>query len=559
MKETEELTSAIRGALAGLQIPAGDFSVGVTDDATYGDFASNVAFVVASVTGATPIEEAQRILPYIQLPPYIETATVAKPGYINFSFARDYFSSTIRSIREGRNEWGSSTSLKGRNILVEYTQPNPFKPFHIGHLMSNTIGESISRLIENAGATIKRANYQGDIGPHVAKTMWALMKRGASADDVAVLADAYVEGTAAYEEDAEAKKEIDDINKRLYSGELRESPLYIQGRETSLARFEVLYAVLGTTFDYYFFETETAPVGREVVEEGLAKKIFEESDGAVVFNGEQYGLHTRVFITSKGTPTYETKELGLAVLKRKAFSYDENITITAVEQEQYFKVVTKAMDMLWPAHAGTYRHISHGMMQLSEGKMSSRKGNVVTGESLIDDMREKAYEKMKDRELGDKKTEIADAVAVAAIKYSILKQRMGKNIAFDQDASLSFEGNSGPYLQYAHTRACSVLRKAAAMEVQASHEIVPDTASPLEKELAHFPYVIARALNEYEPHHLTTYLIKLAALFNSMYAQEKIVVADDAYAPYRVAVTDAFRITLERGLYLLGMKAPTEM
>lgn len=559
MKETEELKIAIQGALTQLGIDGGDFSVTATDDVTHGDFASNVAFVVASVTGLTPIEEAKRILTQIQLPSYIDAATVAKPGYINFSFTREYFLKTITSLRSDSGAWGTSTSLQGRRILVEYTQPNPFKPFHIGHLMSNTIGESISRLIENAGATIKRANYQGDIGPHVAKTMWALMKRGASADDVSVLAAAYVEGTAAYEENLEAKQEIDDINKRLYSGELRESPLYIQGRETSLARFEELYAILGTTFDYYFFETESAPVGREVVTEGLAKKIFEESDGAIVFNGEQYGLHTRVFVTSKGTPTYETKELGLAVLKRKVFPYDENITITAVEQEQYFKVVTKAMDMVWPIHAGTYRHISHGMMQLAEGKMSSRKGNVITGESLIDDMREKAYEKMKERELGDKKAEIADAVAVAAIKYSILKQRMGKNIAFDQEASLSFEGNSGPYLQYAHTRACSVLRKASAIGLQASYDEVPGVASPLEKELARFPQVIARALHEYEPHHLTTYLTRLAALFNSMYAQEKIAVADDVCAPYRVAVTDAFRITMKRGLYLLGIKSPTEM
>jgi arginyl-tRNA synthetase len=372
------------------------------------------------------------------------------------------------------------------------------------------------------------------------------------------LGKAYVVGYAAYEDNPAAKEEIDAINKKLYAKDPAYAVVYQDGRRVSLEHFADLYRVLGTSFNKYYFESDVADAGIAMVHEGLQKGIFEESEGAIVYRAEKHGLHTRVFITKQGTPTYEAKELGLMTHKRQDVAYDLNITTVAVEQDSYFKVVEKAMDDLIPEIAGRYTHVAFGMMQLTSGKMSSRKGNVITGESLLAEMRTRAFEKMGDRDLGERKAHIADQVAVAAIKYSILKQGLGKNIIFNPESSLSFDGDSGPYLQYAHTRALSVLRRARAEGVQGGSG-TSLSVSPLEKVLYRFPEVVLRAQREYEPHHVTTYLTQLAGTFNAWYANEKIVDPQDPESPYRIMLTECFANTMHRGLWLLGIEAPESM
>jgi arginyl-tRNA synthetase len=269
-------------------------------------------------------------------------------------------------------------------------------------------------------------------------------------------------------------------------------------------------------------------------------------------------LHTRVFRTKLGLAPYEAKELGLAILKYKEFPFDLNITTVAVEQDQYFKVVRAALEELRPQLRGKYTHVTFGMMQLTSGKMSSRKGNVITGESLIEEMRRKAYEKMEGRDLGDVHHKIADQVAVAAIKYSILKQSRGKNIIFDREASLSVEGDSGPYLQYSYVRASSVLKKSTkenAIIYDSTH--IPESIPVFERLLPRFPEIVFRAAKEYEPHYVATYLIELASSFNSWYASERII--DDEYEEYKLALTKAFAQTMKNGLWLLGISAPERM
>ena len=317
---------------------------------------------------------------------------------------------------------------------------------------------------------------------------------------------------------------------------------------------------LGTKFDEYFFESEASPIGKKLVEENTGK-IFEESDGAIIFKGEKYGLHTRVFINSEGLPTYEAKDLALAKIKSERFDYDKSIVITASEQKEYYKVVLEAMKQISPEFAEKTKHITHGMMRLPSGKMSSRTGDVVTGESLIDEVKCRVLEKMKDSDIKEKE-DIAEQIAVGAVKYSILKQSAGKDIIFDMDKSLSFEGDSGPYLQYSHTRANAVLEKAKEEKIKTSFKTGLKTSfletTELEKLLYRFPEVVERANKEYEPHYITTYLTELAGAFNSFYAKERIVEESDT-APYKVALTSAFQTTIKNGLWLLGIKAPDRM
>ncbi len=534
-----------------------------------GDYSTNVAMALAKVQKANPKELAEKIVSEMSKTAFdmIEKIEVAGAGFINFYLSAGYFTEELAKVLKDKN-YGAGEMLKGKKVMVEYTQPNPFKPFHIGHLMSNAIGEALSRIVEFQGAKVVRANYQGDVGPHVAKAIWGMYKAGPPADEsasVSVLAqyigECYAKGSDAYDNEAQAKKEIDVINKKVYDRSDEEvNKIYDWGRKVTLEAFEELYKILGTKFDHYFFESEVAKIGQKMVSENTGK-VFELSEGAVVFKAEKCDpkLHTRVFINSQGLPTYETKELGLTETKFEKENPDLSIVTTAVEQAEYMKVVEKAISLINPGIARRMKHITHGMMRFASGKMSSRKGNVITGESLIRDTVALIQEKMKEREWrDDEKKEVAEIVGVASIKYSILRSKMGSDIVYDVDKSISVEGDSGPYLQYALTRANSVLEKGIAEKLVPSFSAQADVG-PLEKMLTRFPEVTLRAYEELEPHHIVTYLTELASLFNSFYAQQKIADPADPQSPYKLAVTASFANIMTQGLTLLGIKAPERM
>ena len=548
-----------------LETIVGDIGANVTFSVEYApphanaDYATNAALAAAKVLGKNPQEVAKEISEKLvsQNIPFIEMVSTAGPGFINISLKSQFFAEAVARAQSDAEEWGKNALREGERIMVEHSQPNPFKPFHIGHLMSNTIGESIVRLMRFSGATVTAVNYQGDVGLHIAKALWGLLKEGVDASDVDEIGRAYVAGNTAYEENEEAKKEIIVLNKQVYAKDPAIWPLYMQGRKVTLAHFEELYKLLGSHFDHYFFESETAAPGLSLVREGQEKSVFEESEGAVVFKGEKVGLHTRVFITKDGLPTYETKDLGLALMKRDYTPFDLSITTTAVEQKEYFKVILEALAEMRPETRGKYMNITHGMMMLESGKMSSRKGNIVTGESLLMDMIESARLRMKESDAKDTEN-VARQIAVASLKYGVLKQSLGRNIVFDKNMWLSLEGDSGPYLQYAQVRAASILRKAQEAGVSADANGKQGDLTLLERLLIRFPEIVEQSAGSYEPHHVAQYLTELSAAFNAWYAQGKVLDGTDM-APYKLALVDAVGTTLKNGLYLLGIEAPKEM
>jgi arginyl-tRNA synthetase len=530
-------------------------------DPAFGDWTSSIAFVVSKELKKAPYDIAQELASAIgEMHDDIQVSAVA-PGYINIVLSRSMITTSLRDIEKGQDAYGKTDFLRGKKIMIEYTQPNPFKPFHIGHLMSNAIGESLSRILSFTGADVVRANYQGDVGPHVAKALWAIQKFGYDITKIDEIGTAYAKGHEAYEENDTAKKEIQAINRAVYKNEgdaLMRS--YMIGRERTLERFEEIYKMLGTKFDLYFFESEAWRIGEEIVRQNIGT-VFEESDGAVIFDGEKYGLHKRVFITSERLPTYEAKEIGLAMLKKERSPSDIYIVTTAVEQEEYFKVVKKAIELIDASFKGRIQHISHGMMQLISGKMSSRKGNVITGETLISDARMVAAQKMSDRSIGDAQDLTINAVAVAGIKFSILKQSVGKNIVYDPESALSFDGDSGPYIQYTHARCRSVIAKAQDNGILGDFCAAHDEAAVvLERLLLQFPEVVCSAGNIYAPHMIANHLIACAREFNTYYAQNMIVDKQNAaLSSYRVALSSAVAVVLKNGLSLLGIEAPEKM
>jgi arginyl-tRNA synthetase len=560
----ETIKNLITQALKELDLPQADFVVEHPGDLSHGDYSTNVAMVLSKQAGQNPRDLAGKIVEVLEknLPAEISKVEAVGPGFINFHLSRGFFTGSIQEILRQKENWGKNTQLLGKKVMVEYTQPNPFKPFHIGHLMSNAIGESISRIVEFSGAKTIRANYQGDVGPHVAKAIWGILNSGESHEGKTALwvGEQYAKGSDAYDNLPEMKAEIDVINKKVYEKtDPQINEIYNWGRKVTLDAFEEIYTILGTKFDHYFFESDMAPIGQKIVTDNIGK-VFTESDGAIVFHAENYDpkLHTRVFINSKGLPTYETKEIGLTVTKFEKENPDLSIITTAIEQGEYMKIVAKALSLIHPGYEARMKHITHGMMRLATGKMSSRKGNVITGESLITDSMDVVRAKIAERELTDaEKDSISKIVGVAALKYSILRSSLGSDIVYDFEKSISFEGDSGPYLQYTGVRAQSILKKAQSEGITLSVGTAPSDVVTLEKMLYRFPEVVSHAYNTLEPHHLVTYLSLLSAEFNSFYASVRILESD--HAPYYLTLVEAFHQTMENGLYLLGIRLPSKM
>ncbi len=563
---TEELQQKIKEALSALGVEAREVLFEHPAELSHGDFSTNIALVYAKELKVKPRELGEKIVEKIQDSRFkiqgIQEINVAGPGFINFHLTPGFFSGQVAVILREGDSFGKNEKRKGQKIFFEYTQPNPFKEFHIGHLMNNTIGEAVSRALEWSGATVKRATYHGDVGLHVAKSMWGLRKLGTEDIDIELLGQAYAEGNRAYEEGGMAKTEITDLNRKIYEKtDSAVNTLYETGKRISLAYFEDLYKRLDSTFDFHFFESEAGEIGRKIVEEHIGT-VFERSEGAVVYKGEKHGLHTRVFLNSEGLPTYEAKEIGLARLKDQVFDSDSAITVTANEQNDFFKVVEKVIGEVFPRYDGKMRHLSHGTLRLPSGKMSSRMGTIISAESLIAQVKELVQEKIREREMtADEKEKLSEIVAIGAIKYSILRQSVGGDIIFDLEKSISFEGDSGPYLQYSYVRARSVLKKAEYSSAKPSVDIkYPQEGKVgwVERLVYRFPEVVERAGTELEPHHIVTYLTELAGEFNGWYAHNKVI-GSGTEEPYRLALTQAFATVMKNGLSILGIKAPEKM
>jgi arginyl-tRNA synthetase len=550
------------------------FVVDINKDIDRGDLYTNFALVCSKILNQNPIVIAINLAEYLhqQLDKTIFKKVEAADAYVNFYLVDDF------KIDENKNIFHKD--FTGKKIAYEYTDPNPMKEFHIGHLMANTIGEAVSRIGELAGAEVKRYSYQGDTGRHLAVTMWGLRfmetpwpdaESISITDKVKFLGQAYVLGNKKL---AEAKEkgeeelsivmtEIEKMNQKIYDRTDEEvNIIYDQAREWSLQKFEELYEILGTKFDYYFFESVTGPVGLQIVKENMSssESIFEKGENdTVIFKGEDHGLHTRVFINAKGIPTYESKEIGLAKMKYDLWNFDKSIVITANEQNEVFKVTIKAVSLLMSDIGSKMYHIGHGMMKFVGEKMSSRTGKIIAGDELIEDMMNVSYEKMSERELTEEeKKNISRDVAVAAIKFSILKQNFRKDIVFDKEKALSLEGDSGPYIQYAVVRINSIVKKTEGLEKVENKKEPSLEAQNLMRTLWRYEHVCYKAIDETAPQYIAQYLIDLASRFNSFYNKNKII-EDDKVHGELLDLCVKTREVLTHGLTVLGIRVVEKM
>ena len=516
-------------------------------DEQFGDYSTNVALQLAKQVGKNPREVGEALAAKLRdsLAGTVAEVSLAGPGFINLKLTDEALLKTLDET--------PAQSLEGQEVLVEFGDPNPFKEMHIGHLYSYVIGDVISHLLEVVGAQVRRLSYHGDVGLHVAKAIWAMQKDGF---DNATVGDPirnnmglfYAKGAAAYLEDENAKKEIDAINLQVYEQADSIRELYEQGRERSFANFDLTLEDLNIEKAHRYLESETAPVGVEMVRQNVGR-VFEESDGAIVYKGEKAGLHTRVFITGKGLPTYEAKDLGLTELKNRDYPNAKlSIIITAHEQAEYFKVMLAALKEINSSVADKTQHMSHGFVSLSTGKMSSRTGDVYGAISLLTDVKEAVERLYKDA---------AHDVQIGAIKYEFIKHRLGGDIIYDVAESVSLEGNSGPYLQYAHARARSILRKTAGEAAMPANAELEASERSLARKIGEYTEVVNKAVNELMPHHIATYLYELSQTFNRFYEHNRVL--GDERQPLRLALVKQYADTLSKGLSILGIASPDKM
>ena len=530
-------------------------------EAQFGDYATNVALQLAKQVGKNPREIGEKLAEQLRKDTRLARVEVAGPGFLNLTFTDEVLLAEV-------GQQPAQTRV-GQIVLVEYSDPNPFKPLHAGHLYTTLVGDTIARLIERAGANTVRLNFGGDVGLHVGRCMWGIVQwlGGEKPEKLAEISPErrpawlgarYVEGNTAYENDEAAKQEIIATNKRVYAlheqndHESAFAQIYWTCRDWSYEYFKTLYKQLEVVaFDRFIPESEVTPLGVREVQLMTEQGIFVESDGAIVYRGdESKGLHTRVFINSEGLPTYETKDVGLSLQKWHDYTFDTSIIITDFSQEQYMQVVLDALRQFAPKPADRTVHLTHGRVKLKGGiKISSRKGNGPSALDILEAARQAAHTS------GVNTTE--DNV-LAAVKYAFAKVRVGSDIVYDPQESVALEGNSGPYLQYAHARARSILSKTdLSHQTPVTSRDLQDGERLLVRKLTEYAEVIEKATAELMPHYICTYLYELAQEFNRFYEKNRVI-GDDREG-LRIELIGSYAETLKDGLSLLGIAAPERM
>ncbi len=521
----------------------------------HGDFATNVAMKLAGSLSKNPREIAESVAEILRNNSDIADASVAGPGFINVRIADRLLIENLGVT--------STIGSEPSTVLLEYSCPNAFKELHTGHLYQTLVGDAMARVYEAVGDKVVRTSFGGDVGLHAAKCMWGILhalggEKPENLDEISEranwIAKAYVHGSKVYEEDETAKAEIDELNKRIYamfgSGDTESAfaKIFFICRQWSYEYFDEFYNSIGAhTFDRYYPESETIEPGLGLVNAHRGT-VFTESDGAVVLDESKTGLHTRVFITSQGLPTYETKDLGVIQLESQEFPYDKRVILTGNDQSQYMQVVFAAVKLIDSDLASKQNHVANGTVRFGDGKkMSSRLGNVSRAVDVIDGV---------ENSVEAKNPELKRAIALGAVKYSLLKNRVGGDIAFDLEQSISTEGNSGPYLQYALVRAKSILRNAGDLEDTTINELDAEERKLVVK-LSAYPEALKESIADFSPHHICTYLYELAQVFNRFYEGSRVL--DDPRSDTRIRLVNIYCQTLSDGLALIGIPTPEEM
>jgi arginyl-tRNA synthetase len=527
-------------------------------------------------------EIAAAVAEYLGTPAGFSRVEAVK-GYLNLFFeTTEYTRRVIETVLEQGKNFGKGTP-NGERVMVEFSQPNTHKTFHVGHLRNVILGAAAANLLEFAGFKVVRANYIGDIGLHVIKWMWNYQKHHLGeqppADKMRWMGDLYAEAERRHEDEPGADAEVRALFARWDSRDPEIVELWKKTRQWSLDGFNQVYQMLGVHFDRIYFESEMEDRGKELVKDLIQRGIASDErpqNPVLIRLDELLGLKSEkyrvlVILRSDGTSLYATKDIPLAIQKVEEYHLDRSVYVIDVRQSLYMQQIFKTLELMGYQWAKNCYHLAYEIVNLPGNvTMKSREGTVVMLDDLVREATQRARQIVEEKNpelTPEGKQVIATAVALGSIKYSMLSRDNTKIVTFDWETALDFNGQAAPYIQYAHVRASSILRKAADLhfaadelksQSSAKYELQPVEVSLIDL-ISHLPQEVQRAAKEYRPLYIATLAYELAHAFNDFYNQCPVLQADAPVRAFRLQLVAAARQAIANTLNLLGISAPEAM
>ena len=540
-----------------------DVSLEVPKDPSLGDYAFP-CFVLSKEWKQNPIEIAMELAKKIKPSKFIKEVREVGP-YLNFFVNKQALAeSLIKEIMKG--DYGKGKSKKEK-VMIEYVSPNTNKSLHLGHVRNGVLGSAVSNILEYGGYDVVKASLNNDRGTGMTEAMLGYKmffdgKEPKGKPDQFV-AECYVKFKQAEKEDPSLKKKVQEMLLKWEDEDKETRELWKKLTKWVYQGYKETYKKLGIKFDKEYYESEIYKMGKDIVTEGLREGIFEKEEGAVIAPLEKFKLPNKVLIKSDGTSLYMTQDIYLAKLKYHEFKMDKSVYVVASEQDNHFRQLFKILELLKFKLHNHLHHLSYGLVNLPSGRMKSREGTVVDADDLIDEVTKIATKEIKKRHKDISLKEVekrAEIIALGAIKFFMLKFDNITSFTYDPEESLSFEGETGPYVQYAHARIASILKKAGKFKDKFNANVLNDKED--EKVillLSKFPEVVSESAMQYKPHIVSRYLLDLSQAFNEFYHACPILENDEDIKEARLNLIVAVKEVLAKGLSLLGIEAPEAM
>ncbi len=537
----------------------------IPNDTTKGDFAFP-CFRLAKTMRKAPNMIAQELSEKIALGDILDKVEPVS-GYVNFFVNKEKFAELIlEEIRTKKEQYGKSDVGAGKTIVIDYSSPNTAKPFHIGHLRSTVIGSALYKIYSALGYKCVGVNHLGDWGTQFGKLIVAYKKWGVKATveekGIEELNRLYVK----FHKESKENPALDDEARlwllNMQNGHEEALQLWDWFNVISLKEFKRIYKILDIEFDYYTGESFYNDKMLPVVDEIRAKNLLVESEGAMIVDLEQYSMPPCLILRSDGGTLYPTRDIAAALYRKENYDFCKCLYVTGMDQMLHFSQWFKVVELMGNDWAGDLVHIPFGLVSFAEGKLSTREGNVILMEKLLEEAVAKTVEIIKAKNPNlENKDEVAAQVGIGAVVFNDLYNNRIKEVVFSWERMLNFEGETGPYVQYSHARACSVLEKAGGLSNEpVNYSLLTDNASiELIKLLYDYPAKIHEAAKKYEPYIVTRHMVHLAQAFNKFYHANDIIVDSQELKHARLTLVDCFRNVISQGLGLVGIKAPKKM
>ncbi len=487
-----------------------------------------------------------------------------KGPYINFFFNWPQVSKIFLKnvFKEKQIDIG-----KGKRVMIEFSQPNTAHGLHIGHARATMLGDSLSNIMKYAGYKIIKTNYYGDFGNQISRSIVAYLKWGKSKKvdkkpDLWMW-DLYIKMHDETAKNPQLEEEAKEILRKMESGDKKIRKIWKKVRELVLEGIRETYNRLNVSFDVELYESDYYNLGKDLAKLALKKGIAQESEGAIVTNLEKFGLPNAILIKSDGTTVYQTRDIGLAVKNFKEYRLDSRIYVVDVRQSLHFKQVFKLLELLGYPWSKNLHHLGFGFVNLPEGLMASRTGRVVILDQFLDELRDLALKEVEKHNLKlaeKKKLELAEKIGKGALIFALLRIEPEQNITFNKQDIVQFEGDTGPYVQYAHTRCLGILRKAKSYKKVFYLNKMNEHEERLLKTIMKFNSVIENSAKDMRPHYICNYAYQLATVFSNFYQTTPVLKADDRKTKnFRLTLVDATKEVLSKSLKLIGMQLPEKM